>query len=53
MLNTQLVFTCSKSGMEALEQVAKYVQSLYFWLWTNFTSCFDISIVDFEQVNAV
>ena len=28
-LNTQLVFTCSKSGVETLEQVVKYVESLY------------------------
>ena len=28
-LNTQLVFTCSKSGVGTLEQVVKYVQSLY------------------------
>ena len=27
-LNTQLVVTCSNAGVEALEQVVKYVQSL-------------------------
>ena len=27
-LNTQLVFTCSNAGIETLEQVVKYVQSL-------------------------
>ena len=27
--NTQLVFTCSKSYIETLEQVMKYVQSSY------------------------
>ena len=30
VLNTQIVFTCSKSGLEPLEKVSKYVQSLYF-----------------------
>ena len=28
--DTQLVFTCSRSGMQALEQVVKYAQSLYY-----------------------
>ena len=28
-LDTQLVFTCSKSGIETLEQLMKYAQSLY------------------------
>ena len=27
-VNTQLVFACSKSGIEIIGQVAKYVQSL-------------------------
>ena len=27
-LNTQVVFTCSNTGIETLEQVVKYVQSL-------------------------
>ena len=51
-LNTQLVFTCSKSDIETVEQVLKYVQSLYCWIWTDFTRCPDVFIVDFEQVNA-
>ena len=24
----------------------------YYWLWTNFTHCSGVSIIDFEQVNA-
>ena len=37
-LNTQLVFTCSKSSKETVEQVVKYVQSF---------------IVKFEQISHV
>ena len=51
-LNTQLVFTCSKSGTETVEQVAKYIQSLYCYLGTDFTRCFNVSYLNFEQVNA-
>ena len=51
-LKTQLVFTCSKSGTETLEQVVKYVQSHYCQIRTDFTLCSDAFIVDFEQVNA-
>ena len=28
-LNTQLVFTCLKSGIETLEQLVKYAESVY------------------------
>ena len=47
--NTQLVFICSKSGKETLEQVVKHVQK--FSCWTDFTCCSDGSTVDFKQVN--
>ena len=51
-LNTQLVFICSNSGIKTLGQFVKYVQSLYCKLWTDFTCFSDVSIVEFEQVNA-
>ena len=28
-------------------------QCLYCWLWTKFTHCFDVSIVDLEQINVL
>ena len=43
-LNSQMAFTYSKSAIETLKQVAKYVQSL--------KHCSDL-FVDFEQVNAI
>ena len=66
LLINQLTLTCSKSTMETLEKVAKYVQSLtiktpgnvidvvqVFLLITLkiFTPFSSVSIVDFEQVN--
>ena len=66
LLINQLTSTCSKSTMETLEKVAKYVQSLtiktpgnvidvvqVFLLITLkiFTPFSSVSIVDFEQVN--
>ena len=38
-LNIQLVFTCSKSGIETLEQVLKYIQSLYCYRFNTLFRC--------------
>ena len=40
---TQQTNTCSKSAVEALEKVMKYIQ-----LWTSVTPFHSVSIVDFE-----
>ena len=45
-------FTCSKSTIETQEQCAASFLCLYFYLWTHFTHCSGVSIVNFEQVNA-
>ena len=63
---TKLTFTCSKSTRETLGKGVKYVQlnnkntrtmpmmsfcCFHCYVWTYFTPCSNVSIVDFEQVN--
>ena len=48
-VHSQPPFTCPKLTIETLDQGVKYVQSQ---LWTYFTPCSTVSIVNFEHVIA-
>ena len=43
---------CSKSTIKTQERRLVSFWCLYCWLWTDFTPCYSVSIVNFEQVNA-
>ena len=47
--DAQLAITCSKLTIETLAIGVVLVS--FWWLWTYFTPCSSVSIVNFEQVN--